>query len=53
MNWGWYIFVQGQRIQMVMAQSIDNEEYCKPDSYKSFTLRLARHYVKENNNQKT
>ena len=27
--------------------------YCKPDCYKSFSLRLARHYVKENNNQKT
>ena len=53
MNWGWSIFVQRQRILTVMAQAIDNDECCKPDSYISFCLRLARHYVNENNNQKT
>ena len=47
-----YIFVQRQRNVTVMAQAIDNEEYCKPDSYNSFCLLLARHYVNENNNQK-
>ena len=53
MNWEWSIFIQRQRILTVMAQAIENEEYCKPDGYKSFCLRLARHYVNENNNQKT
>ena len=35
-----------------LNQVIDNEEYCKLDSYNSFCLRLARHYVNENNHKK-
>ena len=42
MNWGWYIFVQRQRIQTVMAQAIDNEECFKPDSYKAEDLKRRK-----------
>ena len=45
---------EGNRNGINGSSQIDkyNEEYCKPDSYNSFCLQLARHYVKENNKQK-